>query len=94
MANLYSLHDVLQRHSIKLMVGILAAVSVGGIVEIAPLFLIENTIEKVEGMRPYTPARTGGAEHLSARRLLSLPQPADPPLPRRGGTLWSLQPCG
>ena len=60
MANLYSLHDVLQRHSIKLMVGILAAVSVGGIVEIAPLFLIENTIEKVEGMRPYTPLELAG----------------------------------
>ena len=32
MANVYSVHDVLQKHSIKLMVGILAAVSVGGLV--------------------------------------------------------------
>ncbi len=60
MANIYSIHDVLQKHSIKLMVGIVAAVSVGGLVEIAPLFLIENTIEKVEGMRPYTPLELAG----------------------------------
>jgi cytochrome c oxidase cbb3-type subunit 2 len=60
MATVYSIHDSLQKHSIKLLVGILAAVSVGGIVEIAPLFLIENTIEKVEGMRPYTPLELAG----------------------------------
>lgn len=60
MATFYSIHETLQKHSIKLLVGILAAVSVGGIVEIAPLFLIENTIEKVEGMRPYTPLELAG----------------------------------
>ncbi|MDD3445481.1 MAG: cytochrome-c oxidase, cbb3-type subunit II [Zavarzinia sp.] len=60
MANVYSVHDILQKHSIKLMAGILCAVSVGGLVEIAPLFLIENTIEKVEGMRPYTPLELAG----------------------------------
>jgi cytochrome c oxidase cbb3-type subunit 2 len=35
-------------------------VSVGGIVEIAPLFYLENTIEKVEGMRPYSPLELAG----------------------------------
>ena len=34
--------------------------SIGGIVEIAPLFYLENTIEKVEGMRPYTPLELAG----------------------------------
>ena len=35
-------------------------VTIGGIVEIAPLFYLENTIEKVEGMRPYTPLELAG----------------------------------
>ena len=38
----------------------LAVVTVGGIVEIVPLFYLENTIEKVEGMRPYTPLELSG----------------------------------
>ena len=38
-----------------LLVLTLITVSIGGIVEIAPLFTIESTIEKVEGVRPYTP---------------------------------------
>ena len=36
--------------------------SIGGIVEIAPLFWIDNTIEKVEGMRPYTPLEQAGRD--------------------------------
>jgi cytochrome c oxidase cbb3-type subunit II len=35
-------------------------VAIGGIVEIAPLFWIDSTIEKVEGMRPYTPLELAG----------------------------------
>jgi cytochrome c oxidase cbb3-type subunit 2 len=35
-------------------------VTVGGIVEIAPLFYLENTIEEVEGMRPYSPLELAG----------------------------------
>ena len=38
----------------------LAVVTIGGIVEIVPLFYIENTIEKVEGVRPYTPLELVG----------------------------------
>jgi cytochrome c oxidase cbb3-type subunit 2 len=33
-----------------------------GIVEIAPLFYLENTIEDVEGMRPYSPLELAGRE--------------------------------
>ncbi len=44
--------------------GILAftAVAIGGLVEIAPLFWIESTVEKVEGMRPYTPLEQAGRD--------------------------------
>ena len=38
----------------------LVAVTIGGIVEIAPLFWIDSTIEKVEGVRPYTPLELAG----------------------------------
>src|SRR3546814_4840236 len=38
----------------------LIAVAIGGIVEIAPLFWIDSTIEKVDGMRPYTPLELAG----------------------------------
>ena len=43
-----------------LFAGSLVAVLIGGIVEIAPLFYVKNTIEKVEGMRPYTPLELAG----------------------------------
>ena len=38
------------------------ASSVGGLVEIAPLFFIDKTIEKVEGVRPYTPLEQAGRD--------------------------------
>jgi cytochrome c oxidase cbb3-type subunit 2 len=37
-------------------------VTVGGIVQIAPLFWLENTIEDVEGMRPYSPLELTGRD--------------------------------
>ena len=53
-------HGVLERHSLILTIGILIVVSIGGIIQMAPLFYMENTIEKVEGMRPYTPLEVAG----------------------------------
>jgi cytochrome c oxidase cbb3-type subunit 2 len=38
------------------------AISVGGLVEIAPLFFIDKTIEQVEGVRPYTPLEQRGRD--------------------------------
>lgn len=55
-----SKHAVLERNVTLLMVCSLLAVTVGGIVEIAPLFYLENTIEKVKGMRPYSPLELAG----------------------------------
>ena len=53
-------HGTLERHSLLLVAAILVVVSIGGIVEIAPLFYLESTIEKVQGMRPYTPLELAG----------------------------------
>ena len=55
-------HAKLERNVSLLFVFSLLAVLVGGIVEIAPLFYIENTIEKAEGMRPYTPLELAGRD--------------------------------
>ncbi len=55
-------HKKLERNVTLLGVATLLAVVVGGIVEIAPLFWIDNTIEKVEGMRPYTPLELAGRD--------------------------------
>jgi cytochrome c oxidase cbb3-type subunit II len=58
----YARHKKLERN-VALMGGFaFLAVIVGGIVEIAPLFWIDNTIEQVEGMRPYTPLEQAGRD--------------------------------
>jgi cytochrome c oxidase cbb3-type subunit II len=54
------LQKLLETNSILLVVGILVLVSIGGIVEIVPLFYLKNTIEKVEGVRPYSPLELAG----------------------------------
>lgn len=53
-------HDVLEKNSILLVVGILLMVAVGGLVELLPNFYLKSTIEKVDGMRPYTPLELAG----------------------------------
>jgi cytochrome c oxidase cbb3-type subunit 2 len=55
-------HDIFEKHSMVLLIGILIVVSIGGIIEIAPLFLLSSTIEKVQGMRPYAPLELAGRD--------------------------------
>jgi cytochrome c oxidase cbb3-type subunit 2 len=55
-------HDKIERNSILLLILTIIVISIGGIVEIVPLFRIETTIEKVDGIRPYTPLELIGAK--------------------------------
>ena len=55
-------HKKLERNVSLLAVAALVTVAIGGMVEIAPLFWIDNTIEKVDGMRPYTPLEQAGRD--------------------------------
>ncbi|MEH6545474.1 MAG: cytochrome-c oxidase, cbb3-type subunit II [Sneathiella sp.] len=55
-------HKVIEKNSILLVVLSLFVVSIGGIIEIAPLFYLESTIEKVKGMRPYSPLELAGRD--------------------------------
>ena len=53
-------HETIEKNSILLLVLTLITVAIGGIVEIVPTFLINTTIEDVEGVRPYTPLELKG----------------------------------
>jgi cytochrome c oxidase cbb3-type subunit 2 len=55
-------HKAIETHATLLMVLSLLVVTIGGIVQIVPLFYLENTIEKVEGVRPYTPLELTGRQ--------------------------------
>jgi cytochrome c oxidase cbb3-type subunit II len=57
---LYRMHARAEQRGLFLAVCILITVSIGGIVEIAPLFSIESTIERVQGVRPYSPLEQVG----------------------------------
>ena len=48
-------HDRIEKNVTLMLVLSLIVVAIGGLVEIAPLFYMQNTIEKVVGVRPYTP---------------------------------------
>lgn len=53
-------HKKLERNITWLAILTFVVVAIGGIVQIVPLFYLENTIEEVEGMRPYTPLEQAG----------------------------------
>ncbi|GBD44569.1 hypothetical protein HRbin40_02058 [bacterium HR40] len=53
-------HETIERRGLLLALLILITVSIGGLVEIVPLFTIESTIEPVQGVRPYSPLELVG----------------------------------
>ncbi|MEM8632329.1 MAG: cytochrome-c oxidase, cbb3-type subunit II [Pseudomonadota bacterium] len=55
-------HKVLEKNVTLLLIFSFLVVTVGGLVQITPLFYLENTIEDVEGMRPYSPLELTGRE--------------------------------
>ncbi|MEP1929403.1 cytochrome-c oxidase, cbb3-type subunit II, partial [Marinobacter sp.] len=58
--SVWSKHQIFEKNSFVLLIGILIVVAIGGLVEIAPLFYLKSTIEKTEGVRPYTPLELVG----------------------------------
>ena len=53
-------HYRLERNSMAMVIGIIIAASIGGLVEIAPLFTIDETVETDPNMRLYTPLELAG----------------------------------
>ncbi len=56
------LHYNLERVSMGLVAAIIVAASIGGLVEIAPLFTIDETVETPADLRPHTPLELAGRE--------------------------------
>ena len=80
----------LERSAIGFVLAIILAASVGGIVEIAPLFTIPGNRRRCSGPASLHAARTGRSQHLRPRRLLCLPQPDGAYATGRGGPIRTL----
>ncbi|MGY8996242.1 MAG: cytochrome-c oxidase, cbb3-type subunit II [Alphaproteobacteria bacterium] len=55
-------HHFIERNLTLMSVLILITISIGGLVEIIPLYLVRSTIEVVEGVRPYSPLEMRGRD--------------------------------
>jgi cytochrome c oxidase cbb3-type subunit II len=55
-------HETVETNAGVLIALTLLVISIGGLVEIVPLFFINDTVEKVEGVRPYTPLELRGRD--------------------------------
>lgn len=51
---------MLEKNVVLLIIVTLITVSIGGLVQLVPLYTMETTIEKVDGMRPYSPLELAG----------------------------------
>ncbi len=58
----FGAHYRLERYSMGLTIGIIFAASIGGFIEIAPLFTIDETVEDAPDMRVYTPLEQAGRD--------------------------------
>ena len=58
--SLWRKHQTLEKNSILFLVCVLVVIAIGGLVEIVPLFYLKSTIEKIDGVRPYTPLELAG----------------------------------
>lgn len=55
-------HETIETNAGLLIALTLVVISIGGLVEIVPLFYIDDTVEEVEGVRPYTPLELRGRD--------------------------------
>src|SRR3546814_14557477 len=57
---MFGTHYRIERKSIALAVAIMVVASIGGLIEVAPLFTIDDTVESDPDMRVYTPLELAG----------------------------------
>ena len=55
-------HEIFEKSVPMLVIGIIFAISLGGVVEITPLFFQKQTNEPVEGLNPYTALQMEGRD--------------------------------
>jgi cytochrome c oxidase cbb3-type subunit 2 len=58
--SLWHHHKKFETNTLLLLAGVVVTIAIGGLVEIVPLFTIGETIERVEGVRPYSPLELAG----------------------------------
>ena len=57
-----TIHDVIERNLALLVVLVIAVVSVGGAVEIVPLFFQKSMMQPIQGLKPYAPLQLAGRD--------------------------------
>ncbi|MGL5030589.1 MAG: cytochrome-c oxidase, cbb3-type subunit II [Aeromonas sp.] len=55
-------HEIFEKSVPMLVIGIIFAISLGGLVEITPLFFQKQTTEPVDGLKPYTALQMEGRD--------------------------------
>ena len=55
-------HETIEKNAFLMLILTLLVISIGGIVEVVPLFTIETTVEHVTGVRPYSPLESRGRD--------------------------------
>lgn len=55
-------HETIEKNTFLLVFFTLVVISMGGLVEIVPLYLMETTVEHVKGVRPYSPLESRGRD--------------------------------
>ncbi|HFD78964.1 MAG TPA: cytochrome-c oxidase, cbb3-type subunit II [Gammaproteobacteria bacterium] len=55
-------HEIVEKNIGLMVVLILLVISIGGLVEIVPLFFLKSTTEPVEGLKPYTALQLEGRD--------------------------------
>jgi cytochrome c oxidase cbb3-type subunit 2 len=55
-------HDLIEKNSALMILLVILVVSVGGLVEIVPLYFQKSTTEPVAGLKPYTPVQLAGRD--------------------------------
>jgi cytochrome c oxidase cbb3-type subunit II len=55
-------HEVVEKNVGLLALFVILVISIGGLVEIVPLFFLKSTTQPVEGLQPYTPMQLEGRD--------------------------------
>ena len=68
---LWQKHSILERNSILLLIGIVIVIAIGGLVEIVPLFYLNNTIERSAASAPTRRSSSPAATSTCAKAAIS-----------------------
>jgi len=55
-------HEKVEKNIGLMMVMVIVLISIGGLVQIVPLFFMDSTTKPVEGLKPYTPLQLAGRD--------------------------------